>query len=230
MADPISATLVAAGVSASTAASVGAAAATAGSVISAVGTVGGVVASLAGAGMRVAGAQQQVLGAQDQARAFAFQAQQERLRAQQAELQARGALLTGRSDAVRVRDALLRTLAAQNARYAGAGLALDEGTPATVADDSREQAEIELGIIGDNAQIAAADRRMQAASFNLNATEYDRRGRDVMRSAGGNLHLSIFDVADRLVQRLPGTTTSNSTSNRVRRDDFSGASLNQGNF
>lgn len=176
--------------------------------LAAFGSIASTAMSLAGAGMRVAGGQQGVIAARQQAEALAFQGQQERMRQQQALLQAQSALLTGQTQSNQVRQALMRTLAAQNARYAGAGIALDEGTPASVAEDSERQAEIELGLIETNAKLAAADRRMQAGAFGLNSVEYSRRAGDGQRTAASAFGTSIFDAADRGWQRMPGWSTT----------------------
>jgi hypothetical protein len=128
------------------------------------------------------------------------------LQGSQAALQAQGELLKGQQESNQVRQALMRTLAAQNARYAGAGLALDDGTPATIADETQRQAEIELGLIDTNARIAAADRRMQQNGFIAQAYDLRERADSTMTTAGQRADLTLFDIADRTFQRLPGFT------------------------
>lgn len=111
-------------------------------------------------------------------------------------------MLRGRADAANTRSQLLRDIAAQNARYAGAGIVLDEnGTPAAVAEASRQEAERQLTIGDTNATIRAETRRAEATAMRTRADSTQLGG---YLSAGG----SIFDYATRAVARLPGRTAT----------------------
>lgn len=190
MAETIAAVAVAAGASASTAATIG-------STVATVGTVAGTVGSLASAGMAIA-------GSQAQAGAMRNEADRQNLAAQ-------GELLRGQSEANQVRSALLRTLAAQNARAAGAGLALDDGVTATLADEAERQAEIELGIRRGNTLTAFGDRAMGADALRDRADSSELGG--LVR--GG---IGIFDAADRWYSRQGGTAAT--PRRRVSADSF----------
>lgn len=190
------------------AAAVAAAAASAGSAIASaasaaapvLGTIGtvasiaspfiGIAGSLASAGLRVSGEQQQV-------RAATVQANQQEVAAQQEELR-------GQESANQVREALLRTIATQRAQYAAAGIALDEGTPQTVEDATRREAERELAIQRGNTAFAAGNSR-------LNAQLLRDRAASIQGTSNISAGLSLFEAVDRLSQRMPAHVTAERT-------------------
>lgn len=114
------------------------------------------VATVAAAGSQIMQAQQQAAGQRNQAALDA-------VRARQQELEARGVEARGTAEALDVRENLLRTLAAQNARYAASGILLGDGTPQAVADETRADAERQLDILSTNTTIAAEGARIGAA-------------------------------------------------------------------
>lgn len=173
------------GASASTAASVGKVVTGIGSVASSVAPVVGVASSLASAGLAIS-------GSREQAAALTSQAQQQDLIAQQERLR-------GQESANQVREALLRSLASQRASYAAAGVTLD-GTPETVAEWTRYEAERELTIQAGNTanRVATAEASRDILTTRAAST----------RTAGiGNAAISLFDAADRIGRRAPGRTT-----------------------
>jgi hypothetical protein len=156
-----------------------------------------IAAALASAGLGIAGAQQQ-------AATMRLQAGQQRTQAAQTDFSAQQEVLKGREQANQVRGTLLRTLASQNARYAGAGLTL-EGTPETVATDTINQAERELALLGANSTIRAEATRTQASLLRDSAdwTEGGAPLTELTGSAGSVINL--FDRVDRIGARRAGT-------------------------
>ena len=186
MAETVAAIATFLGASASTASSVGGAAAAVGGAAAAavpyVAPVVGVASSLASAGLAISGSQQQ-------AAALTAQAQQQDLIAKQEELR-------GQESANQVREALLRSLASQRASYAAAGVTL-EGTPETVAEWTRYEAERELSIQAGNTAT-----RVETARLNRDILT-DRSAST--RTAGvAGAATSLFDAADRIARRAPG--------------------------
>jgi hypothetical protein len=156
-----------------------------------------IAAALASAGLGIAGAQQQ-------AATMRLQAGQQRTQAAQTDFSAQQEVLKGREQANQVRGTLLRTLASQNARYAGAGLTL-EGTPETVAEDTINQAERELALLGANSTIRSEGIRTQANLLRESAdwTEGGAPLTELTGSAGSVINL--FDRVDRIGARRAGT-------------------------
>jgi len=104
--------------------------------------------ALGSAGLTLGGALRQSQILQTQGAWSEFQAGQEALR--------------GEQEANRVREALLRTLASNNAARAAAALDVS-GTPATVDEEVMAQAERELRVVAGNAAVRAAEARAAAA-------------------------------------------------------------------
>jgi len=114
------------------------------------------VASAAAAGLQLMQAQQQAGAMRNQAALLGIQARQQ-------ELSARSIEQRGEMEALNTREQLLRVLAAQNARYAAGGLALEDGTPATVAEQTARDAERQLQVMATSTALDAASARMGAA-------------------------------------------------------------------
>jgi hypothetical protein len=121
------------------------------------------IASLVSAIGTAAAAGLQVMQAQQQAGAMRNQAALLSIQARQQELSARSIEQRGQMEALNTRDQLLRVLAAQNARYAAGGLALDDGTPATVAEQTARDAERQLQVMATSTELDAASARIGAA-------------------------------------------------------------------
>jgi hypothetical protein len=132
------------------------------------------------------------------------QAALEAVRARQQELEARSIEQRGTAEALNVRENLLRTLAAQNARYAAAGLALGDGTPQTVAEETAADAERELDIVRTNTAVAAESARMGAAQTQARA-QLLRSQAGWTQTAGmiGAAATGLTGAA-RLLDRMPG--------------------------
>lgn len=90
------------------------------------------------------------------------QSQMLRTEAAWSEFQAGQEALRGEQEANRVREALLRTLASNNAARAAAGLDI-AGTPLTVDEEVTRQAERELRVVAGNAAIREAEARATAS-------------------------------------------------------------------
>lgn len=157
--------------------------------------------ALASAGLQISGARQQAVTSQVQATQAGVSAQQQELVARQEELR-------GQQQANQVRENMLRTLAAQNARYAAAGAVLGDGSPETVADDTRREAELQLAIGGSNATARAAAARSGAASQRIQASLLADRGEGAQTAAVFSAGASLFDLVDRGAQRQPGRRTA----------------------
>ncbi len=88
--------------------------------------------------------------------------QQGQSQAAYSRMQARQALLQGMKQENDIREAMLRSLAANAARFGAAGLDIGSGTPATLENEIWRQANYELGVTRDNADIKAGGYRTQA--------------------------------------------------------------------
>jgi hypothetical protein len=182
------------------AASAGGAAAATTSTWATLATYASVAAALTSAGLGVAGAQQSASTQRAQARVQQGQAQQGRFAADQESLR-------GLQQSLAMREQLSRVLAAQNARYAAAGLALD-GTPETVADATRAVAERELALAEANSTIR---REQLLTQGNLLASTADATGSgaDFTSWAGSiGAGVNLFDNLDRQAARRAGQTVN----------------------
>lgn len=131
------AALPAAGASVATSAAVNAT--WAGQLLSALPTTGSLVSNVAGMGSLLTSVQ----SGRQQAAVYKMQGQQAQMAAQQEELR-------GREQADKIRQALQRTLASQNATFAARGISPNSGTPRVIANESRSEAsrDIELARFG----------------------------------------------------------------------------------
>jgi hypothetical protein len=157
-------------------------------------------AAITSAGLGVAGAQQAAASQRMQARVQQGQAQQAQFAAQQETLR-------GFQQSLALREQLSRVLAAQNARYAAAGLTLD-GTPETVADATRTVAERELALNDANTTIRSEQIRTQS---NLLSSQADATGRGAdFTSWAGTIGagVNLFDSLDRQAARRAGQTVN----------------------
>lgn len=110
--------------------------------------------ALASAGLSVGGAMGQSRALQAQAEWGEFNASAETVRGQQ--------------EANRIRQALLQTLASNNAGRAAAGVELS-GSAIDVDAEAAEEAERELSIVGSNARVRSAGRLASAQSLRVTA-------------------------------------------------------------
>jgi hypothetical protein len=155
-----------------------------------------IAAALTSAGLGVAGAQQTASAQRMQARVQQGQAQQGQFAANQETLR-------GMQQSLAMREQLSRVLAAQNARYASAGLTLD-GTPETVANETRAVAERELALLDANTTIRREQMRTGAS---LLASQADKTGQgaDFTSWAGSiGAGVNLFDNLDRQAARSAG--------------------------
>jgi hypothetical protein len=108
----------------------------------------------------VASAGLQLLSARQQAGQARVASQMAAIQAQQGQLQARSIEQQGQAAALDVRDTLLRTLAAQQARYAAAGIVLGEGTARTLEEQVQQEADRQLDTLRVNTGLAAESARI----------------------------------------------------------------------
>jgi len=143
------------------------------------------IGAVASAGSAVMGAQHQAGVMRTQARMADFNATTEAIR--------------GRIQANQTRQAMLRTLAAQSARYAGSGLAL-EGTPDLVGEQTIQEAERQLTIDQTNATLRAEAQRQRARLLEDDAG---------WAETGGYLRggLSLLNAGSRMYDRWPGSSS-----------------------
>ena len=161
----------------------------------------GALASVASAGLRL-------LEGQAQARAMSNQAALMRIQARQGELAARGEELRGQAEAQSVRETLLRTLAAQQARYAAAGLVLGEGTPLTLEEEAQTEAERQLEVIRTNAQLNAESRRIGAANTEARALLLTDQAAFARIAGPLSAAATLAEGGARWWARQPGTPTA----------------------
>jgi hypothetical protein len=128
------------------------------------------------------------------------QAAQQRTQARMADFNATTEAIRGQIQANQVRETLMRTLAAQSARYAGSGLAL-EGTPDLVAEQTVAQANRELTMTETNTVLRSEQLRQRARLL-----EDDAGATELGGTTGAVINL--FDTASRTYSRFPGSTSS----------------------
>jgi len=155
-----------------------------------------IAAALTSAGLGVAGSQQSASAQRMQARVQQGQAQQGQFAANQETLR-------GMQQTLAMREQLAKVLAAQNARYASAGLTLD-GTPETVADNTRAVAERELALADANTTIRREQMRTGASLLSSQA-DATGMGADFTNWAGSiGAGVNLFDNLDRQAARRAG--------------------------
>lgn len=110
------------------------------------------------------------------------------------EFNARQELIRGQVEANKIRENLLRTLAAQNAYFGGGGIDTGSGTPIDLANETQAQADRELSIVRENATLLSAQRRLQAL-----ALRSDESGAQV--GGFGRSAITLLDYGTRLAGR-----------------------------
>lgn len=179
--------------------------------------VGGAVASAAPyvtAAASVAGAGLTILSAQRQAASFQSQARQSDFQARQADFQAQQETLRGRQQVNQINAARQRVIAAQSARYAAAGIVLDDGTPMDVADATTAEAERQTTIATGNATISAANATIAGEDRRIRSAQLRDAADTTTATSYLNAGFSMFDLVDRSLARVPGTTTGGINSRR----------------
>jgi hypothetical protein len=166
-----------------------------------------IVAAVASALATAAAAGTQMMQAQQQAAALRNQAAMDEVRARQQGLEARGASARGEAEALDVRENLLRTLAAQNARYSASGIVLGEGTAETVAEETEADANRQLEIIRTNTTLAAEGARMGAAQTQQRALLLRDQAGFTMTAGMIGAGATLAEGTSRTAARWPGATT-----------------------
>jgi hypothetical protein len=162
----------------------------------------GTMAALSAAGA-VTSAGLGVAGAQQAANSQRMQALVQQGQAQQGQFAADQEVLRGLQQSLAMREQLAKVLAAQNARYASAGLTLD-GTPETVADATRTVAERELALADANTTIRREQMRTGASLLSSQA-DATGMGADFTSWAGSiGAGVNLFDNLDRQAARRAG--------------------------
>lgn len=170
--------------------------------------IGTLLATVASAGLGV-------MQSQQQAGAMNIQADQARLQAELGNIQARQEENRGASEALDLRRNLLRTLGAQNARYAAAGLALDEGTPQVVAEDTQADAVREGRTLDTNTQLRASSLRMEGATGRIRASLLNDQA-SATRTAGTiGAGVTLLQGGMSAYGRMPGSTGSSRGGSNV---------------
>lgn len=115
--------------------------------------------SLGSAAFSMFGAQQQasatLANARGQSRALELSAQEDLLSAREAEIQ-------GRQEANNIMDSMIRAIAAKRLESSNAGVDPDFGTPVSVVDSIRRQADLQLGVSRHDTIMRVFSRRRQA--------------------------------------------------------------------
>lgn len=155
------------------------------------------IATAASAGLRLLEANQQA----GQARVMA---QMAALQARQGEMQARSVEQQGQQAALDVREALLRTLAAQQARYAAAGIVLGEGTPLTLEEEVSREADRQLDTLRVNTGLQAEAARIGAANQQARALLLADQSRFAALAGPIGAAVTLADGYLRYQARQPG--------------------------
>ena len=115
--------------------------------------------NLGSAAFSIFSAQQQasatIANARGQSRALALTVQEDLLSAREAEIQ-------GRQEANNIMDSMIRAIAAKRLESANAGVDPDFGTPVSVGDSIRQQADLQLGVTRHDTLMRVIARRRQA--------------------------------------------------------------------
>lgn len=155
------------------------------------------IATVASAGLRLLEANQTA----GQARVMSQLAS---LQARQGELQARSIEQQGQQAALDVREALLRTLSAQQARYAAAGIVLGEGTPYTLEEAVQQEADRQLDTLRVNAGLQAEAARIGAANQQARALLLADQARFAALAGPISAGVTLVDGYLRHQARQPG--------------------------
>lgn len=154
----------------------------------------GTIGSIA-VGLQVAGVANGMMGASRQARAtqdaYNYQAAVARNNAQIGEWQAQDAITRGQKaeQVQRLKAAQLKST--QRAGFAARGVALDEGSPLAILQDTDYMNELDAMTIRDNAQREAWGHRMQGANASSDASMLSARaGAESPSSAAFNTLLT----------------------------------------
>lgn len=169
--------------------------------LGALGSAGGVigtVGTLLSAGIGV-------VSAINQSQAQAQQAELARISAQSGMITAEMEIVRGQQEANRIREATLKTLASQRARYASAGIVLDSGTPATVAEDTTDTADRETAVVTTNAGMRAASQRIVALNQMARAEMLEEQSDWTLIGGVGSAVLKADAGIGRLAATLPGS-------------------------
>jgi len=146
-----------------------------------------------------------IVGAINQSNQQQAQAEMARLQAQSGMITAEMEMVKGQLEANRIRETLMKTLASQRARYASAGIVLDSGTPSTVAEQTTEEADRETEVAQTSAGMRAASLRIAALNQEARASLLDDQADwTLIGGIGGALTRGISSTS-RLADLLPGT-------------------------
>lgn len=164
-----------------------------------------------GTGLQVAGLATGVMGAYNQSastkKAFEYQAAVGRNNAQLGEWQARDAITRGQKaeQTQRLKAAALKST--QRASFAARGMALDEGSPLSILQDTDFMGELDASTIKDNAAREAWGYRMQASGASSDAGMLDARAQaeSPMGTAGASLLTGAGSVAASWYKRTTKT-------------------------
>lgn len=136
--------------------------------------------SFASAGLSLFGSMQEsdaiLEDVRAQARALEFQSREDEQEARMAEIQ-------GQQEANDVLENLNQVLASQRLAFAANGIDPSFGTPQSVSEQTRRQAELQLATSRDNTRIRALSRRRQGAERLIGASNLYIRGQSEAATA-----------------------------------------------
>jgi len=124
------------------------------------------------------------------------------LQAHEMELQAEQEEIAGKQRSNEILDNMVQTLASQRLAYAGNGMDPSFGTPVSVAGSTRRQADLQLSVSRDDAQMKAMARRRSARARLIDAANIRASGStsaDAARMTG--IAKSIGTVGDYAIGR-----------------------------
>ena len=146
-----------------------------------------------------------IVSAINQSNTLAGQAQLAQITAQSGMITAEMEILRGEQEANKIRENLMKTLSSQRARYAGAGIVLDSGTPATVAEDAMATADRETQVVETNAGMKASAARIAALNASARADMLDSQADwTLVSGVAGSVIKGATGLA-RLGDTLPGS-------------------------
>ncbi len=165
-----------------------------------------------GTGLQVAGMVSGAFGAYNQSKAtqqaYDYQAAVNRNNAQIAEWQAQDSITRGQKaeQSQRLKTAQLQS--SQRAAFAARGVALDEGSPLNILNDTDYMGELDALTIRDNAAKEAWGHRTQGANYSNDSAMLSARAdaESPLGSAAGTLLTGAGAVADSWYRRSLKTT------------------------
>jgi len=163
-------------------------------------------------GLQVAGVMTSAMGAANQSQAtqqaYNYQAAVSRNNAQLAEWQAQDVVTRGQKAEQSQRLKVAQLKSTQRAGFAARGMALDEGSPLAILEDTDYMGELDAMTIRDNAAREAWGKRTQASNYSNDASMLSNRAdaESPLAAGAATLLTGAGQVASSWYQRKTKTT------------------------